>query len=203
MTAISGWAAASAFLDTMEFILNDSGTTRKLLGSLIRLALGIKKKELASDASANSTTTAAKITGLDCADDGAGTYNFRYVVRFQAGATSTGVKFSVNHTGTVTHFMAWMRYVDATAAAATAAASQAANLATGSVMGAFSSRAKSALAGMGPTISIDAANADSMIIIEGTCKVSVTGTFELYHASEVAAASTVMAGSNLVLERVA
>lgn len=202
-TAISALSAISAALAAVEIPVNDAGTTKKMTLAQVILLCGVKKKELASDASANSTTTAAKITNLDLADDGTGTYNFQYYVRYQAGATTTGVKFSVNHTGTVTMFIGNMRYVDAAATASTGAPSQAANASTAQVMGAYSFRAKSATASWGPSLSVDAANSDMLMIIEGACKVSVTGTFELYHASEVAAASTVMAGSHLVLTKVA
>jgi hypothetical protein len=60
----------------------------------------MKVVALSSDASANSTTTLAGITGLDVTV-GAGTYYFKYIIRYQAAATTTGVKFSVTHTGTV------------------------------------------------------------------------------------------------------
>jgi hypothetical protein len=68
-------------------------------------------------------------------------------------------------------------------------------------VGAFSARAKST-AGWGTTISNDAANADMLIIIEGTMEVTASGNIELWHGSELAAASTVKAGSNLVITKV-
>lgn len=200
-TAISGLAAAAAALRAMEIAVNDGGTTKKLtVGQLIDL-FGTKGISLASDASSNSTTTAAKISGLDLADDGAGNYTFQYFILYQAGATTTGVKFSVNHTGTLTGFAVNMTYIDTTATASTAAASQAANGAAATVVGGFSARAKSTAAGMGPTISVDAANSDMLMILEGVAVVSVSGTFELYHASEVAAASTVKKGSSLTIQK--
>jgi hypothetical protein len=155
---------------------------------------------LAADVS-NSTTTAAKITGLD-ASVGVGTWIFEYYVLYQAAATTTGIKLSVNHTGTVTSFVDWWFGTDATATAATAALSQAANAATGQVFSVWSARAKSTAAGMGPSISVDSANADMLAVIEGIMVVTVAGNIELYHASEVAAASTVKAGSAVRLTRV-
>ena len=156
---------------------------------------------LASDVS-NSTTTAAKVTGLDKAV-GVGTWVFKYTLLTQSAATTTGQKFSVNHTGTLTAFVADMRYTDASATASTGAPSQAANASTAQVYASYSARAKSTAAGMGPTLSVDAANSDMLVTIEGMMIVTGTGNIELYHASEVAAASTVRTGSSLILFQVA
>lgn len=161
----------------------------------------LRVARLAADVS-NSTTTAAKITGLDMPLE-AGTYQFRYTIIYQAGATTTGVKFSVNHTGTVTSFVYWWYGVDNTATAATAAADQDALAATGQVFFAFAARAKGTTAAVGPSISVDTINADMLAIIEGTCVVTAAGNLELYHASEVAAASTVKAGTSLSVIKVA
>ncbi len=156
---------------------------------------------LSADVS-NSTTTAAAISGMNLAV-GVGTWSFLYYILYQAAAITTGVKFSVNHTGTLTAFVANMSYVDAVATASTGAPSQAANASTAQVMGAYSARAKSAAAGMGPTLSVDVAAADMLMVIEGLMVVTVAGNIELYHASEVAAASTVKAGSILLLNKAA
>ena len=155
---------------------------------------------LAADVS-NSTTTAAKITGLD-ATVAAGTWIFEYFLLYQAAATTTGVKFSVNHTGTVTSFVYDMYGVDNLATAASGAMDQDAVAATGQVFAAYAARAKSTAAGVGPTVSVDTANADMLMMISGLAVVTVSGNIELYHASEVAAASTVKAGSAVRLTKV-
>lgn len=156
-------------------------------------------KTLSADQS-NSTVTPTEVSGLTLAV-AAGTYQFRYNIIYQAAATTTGVRFSVNHDGTVSQFVANARFVDASATAATAAADQDEVLATAAVMAAFAARAIST-AGWGTTISVDTANADMLMIIEGTITVTAAGNLELWHGSEVAAASTVKAGSSLVLQRV-
>ena len=69
-------------------------------------------------------------------------------------------------------------------------------LASGGILYAFAARAKSTL-GWGTTLSVDTLAADMMEIIEGTFVVTVAGNIALWHGSEVAAASTVMAGSSL------
>jgi len=157
-------------------------------------------KVLAADQS-NSTTTLTEVTGLKIPNVGPGTYQFRYMIIYQSGATSTGIRFSVNHDGTVTSFLANWHVVDNVATAATAAANQAAVGAAAQVYSAFSARAKST-AGWGATISVDAASSDMLAVIEGTFVVTATGELELWHGSEVAFISTVKAGSSLVLTKV-
>lgn len=194
--AISGWTAATATNDTDEFIKNEGGTTKKVT-ALIMKAYFSGLTALNADYASNSTVTPAKITNLDRAT-GTGTFDFEYRIRYQAGATTTGIRFSVNHTGTVTFFLANVRWVDASATASTAAPSQAGVGAAGQCLGAFSARAVST-AGWSTTISVDSANADMLMIIEGKVLVTVTGNLELWHGSEVAAATTVKAGSSLFL----
>lgn len=175
-----------------------NGTTKWMLVSDL---VAEQMKNLSSDATANATTTAAKIGGLDLTVP-AGTYKFEYWIRYITSIVTTGVKFSVNHTGTLTAFMSNMRYVSTGGAAATAAATQAGNTATGNLMESFSARAKSTAAGMGPTVSADTTG-DMLVIIEGLMIVTVSGTLELYHASETAASTTVKAGTSLILTRCA
>lgn len=206
LTALTGANVAVGdkipIVDVSDTTMAASGTTKQMTFAELKVALGIYNAALASDATTNSTTTAAKITSLDTALP-AGTYVFQYFVRYQAGAATTGVKFSVNFTGTVTSFEVNMRWVDVStvaSASATMAPTQAGN--TNNVMQAVSARAKSTAAGMGPTLSVDTLNADMLMIIEGTMVVTVAGNIELYHASEVAAASTVKAGTALLCQRV-
>lgn len=200
-STINALTAATAALTTHELPANEGGSDKKVTVGQIQLLAGVQKVNLASDAAANSTTTAAKITGLDLTL-GAGTYVFQYWIRYVSSITTTGVKFSVNHTGTITTFVANARYTSTGGAAATAAATQAGNSATGNLMESFSARAKSTAAGMGPTVSVDTTG-DMLMVIEGLMIVTVSGNIELYHASETAASTTVKAGSSLIITQVA
>lgn len=155
--------------------------------------------KLLSASVSNSTTTLTKIDGLDLAC-GTGTWAFKYLIRHQAGLTTTGIKFSVNHTGTVSSFVANKSVVESTTAASTGAQSGAANGVT--LVSGGSARAISTTLPLGTTISADVANADMLTIIEGLIVVTATGNIELYHGSEVAAATTVMANSALILTRI-
>lgn len=205
-TKISALSAVATPALTDEFVVNQGGTSLKETGAqvqaLLQAANGLSVvKALAADATPNSTTTAAKITSLDTVV-GVGTWQFQYWIRYVTSVITTGVKFSVNHTGTLTAFVDQMRYVDAAATASTGAPSQAANASTGQVMGAYSARAKSAAAGMGPTLSADTTG-DMLIVIEGLLICTVSGNIELYHASETAVSTTVKAGTSLILTRTA
>lgn len=200
-SSITALTAASAALTTQELPANEGGTDKKVTVGQIQTLAGVRKTVISSDATANSTTTAARITGMDTTLD-VGTYKFEYWIRYVAGATTTGVKFSVNHTGTISYIAGWMRYASTGGAAATAAATQAGNSATGNIHESFSFRAKSTAAGVGPTVSVDTTG-DMLCVIEGTLIVTATGTLELYHASEVAASTTVKAGTLLIVTQVA
>lgn len=153
---------------------------------------------LAADVT-SSVTLPAAVTGLTVAT-AVGTFDFRYTILYTTSVTTTGIRFSVNHTGTVTHFTYNIGYVDTTATASTAATTQAGVGAAAQVYGVFSARAKTT-AGTGTTISADTTG-DSQMDIWGKAIVTVAGNMELYYGSETAAATTVLAGSSLILTKV-
>jgi len=158
---------------------------------------------LASDAASNSTTTGVKITGLDTTV-GTGRWVFKYVIRYQSAAATTGVSFGVNHTGTTTAFVADARFLSTGTAAVTNDADQVTVAATPQLEAIYGTRTKTTTApDLGNTISVDTANADMMMIIEGFVVVTVSGDLQLYHASETTAASTVKEGSGLIVHKVA
>lgn len=158
---------------------------------------------LASNATANSTTTGVEITGLNTTLT-AGTYIFEYFILYESAATTTGVSFGVNYTGTETVLVGWMEYPGTGTTASTGAASMVASGATGQVHESFGFRAASTTApNMGATVSVDAANSVMMCYLNGILIAADGGDLELWHASEVAASSTVRAGTTLRLYKVA
>lgn len=152
--------------------------------------------KLASDQS-NSTTTLTEVTGLST-PVGVGSWAFTYFLLHQSGATTTGTRWSVNHDGTVTSFVANVGFAGGTTASVDAP-DQDLVAAGAQLKSYFSARAKSTT-GWGTTLSVDTANADMLTTIEGLMVVSVAGNIELWHGAEVAAISTVKAGSILVLQ---
>jgi hypothetical protein len=173
-------------------------TTALATTSFVQTAIPVKVVALGTDATANSTTTLATVTGLSTTV-AAGTYVFQYFIQYTSSATGTGVDFAINHTGTVSSFVANWRYAGTGAAASTGAASQVASGATGNIHESFSIRALNTK--MGPTVSVDAANSNMLAIIEGVIVVSASGTLEFRHNSETAASTVVKAGSSLILTK--
>ena len=155
-------------------------------------------KALSGDQS-NSTTTLTEVTGLSVLT-GVGTYVFDYFILAQAAAATTGLRFSVNHDGTVTAFVANILWGTNIATASDDVNAQAHVAAAAAVYSTFSARAKSTL-GWGTTTDVDAAASDLLVKITGMMIVTVDGNIELWHGSEVAAASTVKAGSSLILTK--
>lgn len=145
----------------------------------------------------NATVTPTIITDLSQVT-GIGTFVFQYHLIYRSTAAATGIRFDVNYTGTVTNFV-WNQYwVDTSATASTAAPDQDEVLATGAVLGGFASRAKGT-AGRGTTISVDTANVDMYMRIEGIMVVTVAGSLDLYHGSETAVSTTIEVGSSLLI----
>jgi hypothetical protein len=173
---------------------DSSGNLMTTITSAIGLAT---VSQVAADVT-NSTTTVAAIADLDQVL-GPGTYVYTYYIRYQAAATTTGIKFAVDHTGTVTSSTYQMLYVDTSATASTGAADQDANASTAQVNAAYAARADNVT--LGPTLSVDTANSDMLIRIEGLIVISASGTLRLMHGSEVAAATTVKIGTSLVVIR--
>lgn len=123
--------------ETGPILFDSSGQQKVVAPATTNLVL----KALASDHS-NATTTATEVSGLT-QNVGVGTWLFEYFVIYRSDTTTTGIKFSVNHTGTVTFFVYDAMYVDNSATASTGAADQDALATTAQVMGAYAARAKS------------------------------------------------------------
>jgi len=153
-----------------------------------------------NDQGAGTTTTMRKITGLDLTT-GTGTFQFKYMIRYQGTASTTGSKFAVNHSGTVTAFVANHYYAQELSTAASLAADQST---AGGAVGTYATMAvRSKNVTAGPNTSVDTAGADMLWVIEGMFVCSVDGNLELYAGAEVAAVATIMSGSSLVLTKVA
>lgn len=158
----------------------------------------------AADEHTIGTVACTEVTGIEVYLE-PGVYNFRYVIRYQSAATTTGIHFAINHTGTAAVYAATMMAAESTTAASTGAATQAGYLVTAMrLMGVSSARAKATTAAnLGATISADAANSDMLCEITGYIIVTAAGNLELWHGSEVAANTTVKEGTSLFLMRAA
>jgi hypothetical protein len=157
---------------------------------------------LAADRSSTSTT-GAEVGGIDAPSLAAGTYVFQYFLRCQTAATTTGIKFGVNFTGTNSVFVAAMRHLT-TGTTAASGISQGASSAAQLVEGYATRTEQTTAPNLGPTVGVDTASADVLVFIEGILVATGSGDLELWHASEVAgSAATVKAGSCLILTKAA
>lgn len=154
---------------------------------------------MTADVTTSSTTPAALTTLTKALSPG--TYTFRYSLRYQAAATTTGIKISSNFTGTTTSLVANLTGIDTTAANSSGNNSQAMVTAGGGVVFGFSQRAASTAGGM-TTAGVDTINVDCLVLVDGLIVVTVAGNLEIYYGSEVAAATTMKAGSALVITKV-
>jgi hypothetical protein len=151
----------------------------------------------------NSTTTAAKVTGLDLAC-GPGTWVFEYFLRVQSATVTVSPKLSVNHSGTVTTFLATLTALTTDVTGSAFAWDQ--DVVAPTVMSGMAQRAKSSAATMvhsATTNAVDTINSDVLVQISGLLVCTVGGNMELYHASETATATSVMLDSVLRLTKMA
>lgn len=212
-TKISALTAVTTPADTDEFAVNQGGTSKKMTLAQIEahICLIISGNSgtanaggagsetwqvLTANAAANSTTTIATV--MTTSTIPAGTYFYRYDIITASAATTTAQKFSVNATGTVTKHLYHLFFPSAGVTAATGAVDQELNATTGAVWAHESTRTNNTT--LGPGTDHDTTG-DVHYVIEGVLVTSTSGNLLLGHASEVAAASTVQAGTMLRLSR--
>ena len=216
-TPVSGLTAVATPATGDEFPVNQAGTSKKMtLAQIIASTTGvlitgnsgtanalaapsITRQILSSNATANSTTTIATV--MTTSTLAAGTYLYRYEVICQSAATTTSVKFSVDATGTVTKHITRLLVPSAGVTAATGVANSVANATTYQVYGWAGTVTDAGI--LGPGTDVTTANQDVWYVMEGILVTSTSGNLLLGHASEVAFASTVQAGTMLTLTRMA
>jgi len=211
-TKISALAAATVAAAANELAINEAGTSKKLTVNLLREFMIKRAADSTMVAgefiswlvlSANSTditglvlTTVMEMTGV-----GVGRYYFRCQLVFQTTATSTGIGVAVDHTGTLTQFAVVNKWVDTLATATTGGVMNAGAVAAGNVYGSHSSITKNTLIGA-VNVTVQAANSDHLMIIEGFFVVSVTGSLQIKLEAEAAGlVCRAMQGSFLELKK--
>ncbi len=130
----------------------------------------------------------------------AGTYQFKYVVRYQSAATTTGIGLAADHTGTATYWVSSFWFVSTGGTAATGVADQIAATNAGQMVEGKSERAKGT--STSATAGVDTQNADMLAVMEGIMEVSTSGDLQLEFKSEVATSTvTLKAGTCLILTK--
>lgn len=138
---------------------------------------------LASDQADITGTGLVEITGLT-KTVGVGTWRFSFAMIYQTTATTTGVEFVVDHTGTDTAFVSNARFGSTGGAAATGIADQVGVGTAAGIMEVKTQRTAGSRPGV--TIGVDTINANCLMIVEGVIRVSVSGDLKILMAAELA-----------------
>ena len=150
--------------------------------------------------------TGTKVTDLDIALE-AGTFTFNYSVINRSATATTGVGLGINFsTGTAAVKVAMRRNVATITTASNGLTEEesGAALVTGGVMNAWATKAYSTTAPNMMAEGVGATGVDLLDIVEGVVIVTVTGTLELWHSSQIAVTTTTLeVGSSLVVIRTA
>ena len=180
-------------VDTSDTTDNAAGSSRKCKMSSVYST----RYKLGSDYT-NSTTTGTEVTGIGpITVAAAGTYHLQCVLVIRSAATTTGIKFGVNYTGTTTLFTAHARFPSSGVSASIGQIEDDVNATTGQIWAYAATVTETTTApNLGPWTGVVTANANNMVHVEALMVVSNTGDIELWAGSEVAASAiTIMAGS--------
>jgi len=152
-----------------------------------------------------SSTTGTEVTDLDIALE-IGTFTFKYSLILRSATTSVSPLLGVNFTGTGTPVMHF-RFADASSSllAELHTMDDQGSQAFGFISG-MANRVETTTApnmGSSATLAVATAATDTLAIIEGIVVATGAGSLELWHSSETASATSVEAGSSLVVHRTA
>ena len=159
-------------------------------------------QNLTANSADNSTVTPAivmTLTGLV-----AGTWKYSYYTNAQSAATGNGISYKVNFTGAVTaaKFKVRREYIGTLTTATNGIMDDVAGTNTGQIVEGFARDLNNT--DLGPNTGAAVANSSTFNLIEGFAVTTTTGNIELSIRSEAAATAVrLMAGSNLILEKIA
>jgi len=161
----------------------------------------ITTRALSADQGDITGITLVEIVGLTVANLPVGVYVFQYYVLYQTTATTTGVEFVVDHTGTDSAFVSNAKFGSTGGTAATGIADQVGVGTAAGLMEVKTQRASGARPGV--TIGVDTANANCLMVIEGVIVTTSIGDLKLMMAAELASLVVrAKAGSGLILTKV-
>lgn len=200
-TKVSALPAASALDGTEQIPVVQGGVSKRTDVSSIRV-IDVVKCMTATQV--NATITPAAATALTAALT-AGTYLVKVWICYRTIATTTGVQFHLNYTGTSSRCAAtWYTLSGSglTTGIANGIADQA-TTATAQAMEGKGQRASNVASGF--TQGVDTASSDQFAVMEGILIATGAGNLQFMFAAEVAAtnAATLMDGTTLTLQKVA
>lgn len=212
-TKISALTAATAVVDANEFAVNEAGTSKKVTAAQIEAylhtgiagntgAAGQRQTTEVLTANSADVTTVATVTVMTVTGVGVGTWRVKGTLVYQTAALTTGIGIVLNHTGTLTRFVANWIQLTTGGAAATGVGDQATAVVAGQMVEGKAERVVNTLSSA--SAGVDTINADQLAILDSVFIVSVSGDLQLKIASEVAASAVrLMAGSLIELSKVA
>lgn len=206
-TKTSALPLATAANAGMEIPVNDGGVSRKVQMGQAQDLLGLVKGRVSAD-HAISATAATAVTLTPVPVLGIGTWMFQFNLIVQSATITVSPKIGINHTGTVTKFLAMARFIDTVAAPTTAQGLAGASTAgtpsnvDGMQVVALSTTAPNILNSAG-TNALSVINTDALWIVEGLMVVTASGNMELWHGSETATSTSVMTNSTFMATKVA
>ena len=199
-TKVSALPAVTTPAGTDEIPVNQAGTSKKLTLTQVKAFASPDSFTTLASTQANSTVTAASVTGLE-QSLAAGTYLVKVWMVYQSAATTTGAEFRLNYTGTSSRVVATWYTLTTGGAATTGIADQATTL-TAQMMEGKGQRANNTATG--PTQGVDTANADQFAVLEGIVVATGSGTLQFMFNSEVASSAiTMQIGTTMTVTKVA
>lgn len=152
--------------------------------------------------SVDVTTTTVSSSVMTTTGVGAGTWKAKYTVFYQTAATTTGIGFAINHTGTVSKYRGFWYHPTTGGAATTGTGDSDTATVAGQMIEGKHGSTLNAIIGS-TTGGVDTINTDITAIIEATLIVTVSGSLELKLASEVdTSAVRITSGSILELLKI-
>jgi hypothetical protein len=149
-----------------------------------------------------SSATATEMTGLGPCTLVAGTYMFQAFLIAASSAVGTAVKIGLNFTGTAAVRAFELRYPSTGTTANTGIVDDV-GATTGQIHESNPQTAFSTTAANMGGAGVATANANSLMVVEGVLVVTASGDLELWHGSSGAVATSVIAGSSLLVTRTA
>lgn len=209
LTSVLDVLDAIVVVDVSDTGQDSSGSTRGALMSTLETFLesrGMPRTKRLNSTHSVTGVTGTKVTDLDLALE-TGTYTFQYSVLNRSATGTTGVGLGINFSTGAAAVKAFMRRNVSTIALNSNGITEeesGAALVGGGVMNAWASKAYSTTAPNMMAEGVGATGVDLLDIVEGIVIVTVAGTLELWHSSQIAATTTTLEiGSSLVAIRTA
>jgi hypothetical protein len=206
-TKVSALTAVTTPASTDELPVNQAGTSKKMtLAQLVThlQTLGMPRVKKLTAQHSISSTTGTEMTDLQLTLE-AGTYVFDYYLIVRSATATVGPMIGINFTGTaaVKTMQAFWADGSGSLLAETHNMDDQGVLGTGFISGMANKAYTTTAPNMGTTVGVTTTASDIPMRITGVLVVTASGDLECWHSSETATATSVEAGSSVVVTRTA